>query len=732
MQTDTQTSNENITPNSRELELLKKYFPQCFSKPDTDENGSITKEHFDIEKLADILKKDDVDVKKEGYALNFLGKSYAHYQANLDSETVIVPAEKNAGTESENVYIVGDNLDALQHLKYSYAEKIKCIYIDPPYNTGKDDFVYNDKFGFSAKELEEKLDVDAEEAERIVSMNGKCTHSAWLTFMYPRLALARELLRDDGVIFISIDDNEQADLKLLCDEVFGEGNFVGNFLWKKKSTSTNVENALVSPQTDYQLCYAKNISPKSLNRRETTTEDRQYPFEDDSGKYRTTIIEKKDSGDYARATMKYSIMGIYPREGKRWQIGEKTAREYEKMNRFIIDNGVIKLKIYEKDDKSTFSANQTLLLDYGSSDSASKEVNVGLFNLPELFSNPKPVELISHFIKISTQPNRDSVGIPNPCGNSGGAPQYDAAPGHSEGAATAATEESRLQGDVSVAGKSPLPQHDGSSSTETPLGVSNPCDNNRHSELGSESVQSEMLNQVQHDGNCSLSTDNCPLILDFFSGSGTTAHAVMDLNAKDGGNRKFIMVQLDESVKKGSEAEKAGFRTIDEIGRERIRRAAKKIRDENPLTAETLDLGFKTYYLKSVPKETLDKIKVFNPNDLISSDANIVKSLGEATVLETWQIKDGFGFNTKAQKIDLAGSSAYLLDDEKIGKYLYLLSEIQEKSVKELVRKIEALELTVDKIFLYGYSFDFDMLNSIKTNLKTLKNRNPIEPIVRY
>ena len=131
-------------------------------------------------------------------------------------------------------------------------------------------------------------------------------------------------------------------------------------------------------------------------------------------------------------------------------------------------------------------------------------------------------------------------------------------------------------------------------------------------------------------------------------------------------------------------------------------------------------------------KETLDKIKTLDPNALISSDGDIVKSLGEKTLLQTWQIKDGFGFNAVPQKIDLSGYTAYLLDDEKIGKYLYLLGEIEEKSIKELIRKIESLELTVDKIFIYGYSFDFNMLTSITTNLKTLKNRNPLEPIVRY
>ncbi|MFC2603502.1 MAG: DNA methyltransferase, partial [Treponema sp.] len=224
--------------------------------------------------------------------------------------------------------------------------------------------------------------------------------------------------------------------------------------------------------------------------------------------------------------------------------------------------------------------------------------------------------------------------------------------------------------------------------------------------------------------------DSSDIILDFFSGSATTAHAVMQLNAQDGGKRKFIMVQLDEPVKKGSEAEKAGYKTIDEIGRARIRRAAEKIKAENPETKA--DLGFQTFYLKSMPQNTLDKIKTFNPKDLFTSDGDIVKTLGETTLLQTWQIKDGFGFNCNRQEIDIAGCASYLLEDEKIGKYLYLLTGMEEKSVKELIRKIESFELTADKIFVYGYSFDFDALNSLSTNLKTLKNRNPIEPIIRY
>ena len=227
-----------------------------------------------------------------------------------------------------------------------------------------------------------------------------------------------------------------------------------------------------------------------------------------------------------------------------------------------------------------------------------------------------------------------------------------------------------------------------------------------------------------------ISTDkDNDIILDFFSGSGTTAHAVMDLNASDGGKRKFIMVQLDESVRKDSEAEKAGYKTIDEIGRERIRRAAAKLKAEHPDTKA--DLGFKTYYLKPMAQNTLDKIKFFDPN-LMYGDGDIIASLGENALLQTWQITDGFGFYANVQKIDLLGYTAYLLDSEKIGKYLYLLKGMEDSEIKELIRKIECMELTVDKIFAYGYSFDFNAQNSLKTNLKTLKNRNPIEPIVRY
>ena len=224
---ETLIENETVKPNSREMAVLKEHFASCFNS-----DGA-----FDLEKFKAKLGE-DVSISNEGYELNFLGKNYARLLAAVDTTTVVVPDEehnaKPENTKSQNVYISGDNLDALKHLLKSYAGEVKCIYIDPPYNTGSDGFVYNDSFNFSAAEIAAKLNLDEEKAQRILDFTkrGSASHSAWLMFMLPRLVLARDLLSKDGVIFISIDDNEQANLKLLCDDVFGEDNFVANMVWE--------------------------------------------------------------------------------------------------------------------------------------------------------------------------------------------------------------------------------------------------------------------------------------------------------------------------------------------------------------------------------------------------------------------------------------------------------------------------------------------------------------------
>jgi len=221
--------------------------------------------------------------------------------------------------------------------------------------------------------------------------------------MSKRLKMARELLSEKGVIFMSIDDNEQAQLKLLCDQIFSEGNFVANLIWKKKSTSTNVKNVKISPQVEYVLCYQKT-QMGYIRSRVKLKETRTYNHVDEIGNYRLTIIEKKNSGDYKRETMVFEILEQKPRDGKRWQIGEEKARELEKNNRFINDNGIIKLKIYDFEDKDTESAQPSLLDNHGTTDTGGKSL-AQIFGEVETFNNPKPVELIKHLIDISSQPN---------------------------------------------------------------------------------------------------------------------------------------------------------------------------------------------------------------------------------------------------------------------------------------------------------------------------------------
>ena len=581
---------------AQNIDRIAALFPNCITEMLDEERSTpekkVYKRAINFELLKQMLSPDVVD-GDEAYEFTWVGKKAAIVEANKPIRKTLRPcvAESKDWDTTENLYIEGDNLEVLKLLQESYLGKVKMIYIDPPYNTGND-FIYADDFKMESEEWKVESGEWSEEGDRLfknTDTNGRF-HSDWCSMIYSRLMLARNLLTDDGVIFISIDDNDQENLKKICDEVFGEKNFIGCFLWKKKSTSTNVANALVSAQTDYQLCYGKSISPTSLNRRATTTEERKYPYNDNNGNYRTTVIEKKDSGDYARTTMKYPILGVLPREGKRWQIGEKTARDYEALNLFVIENGVVKLKIYEKDDKTTFSANPTLLLDCGSTDSAAKETNVNLFNQAELFSNPKPTNLLLHFAKMATQ----------------------------------------------------------------------------------------------HDS----------IVLDFFSGSATTAHAVMQLNAEDGGHRKFIMVQLPEKCDEKSEAYKAGYKNICEIGKERIRRAGEKILKEqlanNNSTLNSpnskLDIGFRVLKLDS----TNMKDVYYAPDDydqrmLAGLESNIKDDRTDLDLLFGCLIDWGLSLSLPYKSEQIDGCTVHTYNDGDL--IACFDANVPESVVKEIAQR---------------------------------------------
>ncbi len=373
--------------------------------------------------------------------LDFKGKSFIYtHHLGVPYRELLVDAAKSCAAVGkqpgldDNLIIHGDNLEALKALLPRFAGKVDCIYIDPPYNTGTEGWCYND--AVNAPLMREWLKKAANPVER----DDLQRHDKWLCMMWPRLQLLKELLAEDGAIFVSIDDNEVHHLRDIMDEIFGEESFVGNFLWKKKATSTNVEGATVSEQTDYTICYGKNPNTK-VKPRVRAKETRTYPHKDQEGSYRVAIIEKKDKGTYKRDTMKFEIIGKKPRPGKRWQIGEKLARNLETKGRFLEENEIVKLKIYDFEDKDTTSAQPLLLENYGSSDSAAKDLTA-IFGEEELFDNPKPQELIAHLVSLVTQ--ADS------------------------------------------------------------------------------------------------------LILDSFAGSGTTAHAVLALNAKDGGKRRFILCETED------------------------------------------------------------------------------------------------------------------------------------------------------------------------------------------
>src|SRR5690625_2238343 len=290
---DTWDKNENASANKKEITVLKEHFPACFK-----EDGS-----FDIERFKEYLSE-EINVVNEGYELKFLGKNYARLLVTLETETVIVPNEehnqKEENKDSENIYITGDNLDGLKHLLKSYAGKVKCIYIDPPYNTGSDGFVYNDNFNFTIEELTEKLSIGEEQAQRILDLTkrGSASHSAWLMFMYPRLQLARDLLSDDGVIFISIDDNEQANLKLLCDDVFGEENHISTIA-NTNNPKGRSDDEFVATAHEYINVYARSKASLTWNGFEPTeTIIKRYNKIDDNGnKYREIDLRKTGEND---------------------------------------------------------------------------------------------------------------------------------------------------------------------------------------------------------------------------------------------------------------------------------------------------------------------------------------------------------------------------------------------------------------------------------------------------
>lgn len=498
---------------SENIEKIAALFPNCITEMLDEERSTpekkVYKRAVNFELLKQMLSPDVVD-GDEAYEFTWVGKKAAIVEANKPIRKTLRPcmAESKDWDTTENLYIEGDNLEVLKLLQESYLGKVKMIYIDPPYNTGND-FIYADDFKMESEEWKVESGEWSEEGDRLfknTDTNGRF-HSDWCSMIYSRLMLARNLLTDDGVIFISIDDNEQENLEKICDEVFGRTNMVGMILWKKKTNGNNM--GFLPPVHDYILCYAKSIEMISEMGYPVTNEfiskTFSNPDDDARGPWTTSDLSANHKGPYFAICNPKTGEIHYPPQGRYWVFNEQEVKKRIADGRIIFGKsgtGRPIQKIFLSSRKLSKIRADSWWADNGMNEDATKELSE-LFGVTKLFTHPKPSKLLYHL--------------------------------------------------------------------------------------------------------CKICTDNNDCILDFFSGSATTAHAVMQLNAEDGGHRKFIMVQLPEKCDEASEAYKAGYKNICEIGKERIRRAGEKILKEqlanNNSTLNSpnskLDIGFRVLKLDS-------------------------------------------------------------------------------------------------------------------------------------
>jgi adenine-specific DNA-methyltransferase len=491
------------TPNlaDRNFAALAALFPNAVTET-IDENGAVVRA-IDADVLAQEINSHVVKGKEERYQFTWPDKKKSVLLANAPIAATLRPCREESVDfdNTENLYIEGDNLDVLKLLRETYLNRVKMIYIDPPYNTGND-FVYNDDFAEDTDEFyarDYQYDDDGNRMVRNLDSNGRF-HTDWLNMIYPRLRLARDLLTDDGVIFISIDDNEVENLKKICNEVFGEGNFVAGFIWQSRQNKDNRNITGVSIDHEYLLCYGKHSGERVFFGSERKVESYSNPDNDSRGAWASANMVGLATED-ARPNLHYDLInpktGVnYGRPAKGWRYDQKT------MQKLIVDNRIIwpENKDGRPRRKAFLTEISEILPGFSSIIEAGIYTNTATKEVTSLFGGywfdfPKPSSLIKTLIQQTSE-------------------KYS-------------------------------------------------------------------------------------IILDFFSGSATTAHAIMQLNAEDGGKRRFIMVQLPEVTDESSEAFKAGYKNICEIGKERIRRAGAKIKSDSPLTTQDLDTGFRVLKLDS-------------------------------------------------------------------------------------------------------------------------------------
>lgn len=549
--------NENI-------EKIYEMFPSCITER---KNKSGEVEYaVDFDMLKQELSSVIVEGREERYQFTWPDKKKSILLANTEIDKTLRPCKEESVEfdSTENLYIEGDNLEVLKLLQETYLGKVKMIYIDPPYNTGND-FVYEDDFSIDLEDYKDNSGQFDDEGNRLVKnleSNGRF-HTDWLNMIYPRLKLARDLLTDDGVIFISISNHEIGNLKIMCDEIFGYRNCLGVIDWESKTKCQNTKTAKYQLQCkqEYILVYKKQC--KRYEFFLYRTEKRSYSELDENGeKYRKEQIgEMSSSGIRGRNTMVFEIDGVYPRKGNQWKYGKDTIQEFRNRGDLLIENGKAYFKIRKKDEEDKMEPFWSFIpKNIGTAESAKNELNklIGMVG----FETAKPTPLIEKILYHALAGKRDSI------------------------------------------------------------------------------------------------------VLDFFSGSSTTAHAVMQLNAEDGGHRKFIMVQIPEKIEEDKEAFKAGYKNICEIGKERIRRAGVKIKEEYGEKVTDLDIGFRVLKCDSSNmKDVYYNPSNFQESYLESLADNIKEDRSPEDLLFQVMLDLGVLLSSKIEETVIAGKNVFSVND---------------------------------------------------------------------
>jgi len=583
------------------LNKLKEIIPEAF-----------TEKKIDWEKLK-VALGEDIEFTNERYVLNWAGKSDAFRVLQSPTTATLFPCKDESVNfdSTENIFIEGENLEVLKVLQKSYFGKIKMIYIDPPYNTGNDNFIYPDKFSETKEDylgrIGDKDETGYMTREGLFRKNSKDSghyHSNWLSMMYPRLFLARNLLREDGVIFVSIDDNEAHNLRMIMNEVFGEENFVGNFQWHRRQRADSRNQSNASTDHEYIITYAKS-EKATLQGADIDTEKYKNPDNDFRGPWASIDLSGLATASQ-RPNLHYDIIdpntgNIYPPNPSRgWAKSKENVQKMIAEGRILFPKsptGRPREKKFLRDLLTTITGFSTCLdsKKVGYTTNGTREVT-DIFN-GKYFDFPKPSALIRSFVKQSTQTNDNDV------------------------------------------------------------------------------------------------------ILDFFSGSATTAHAVLDLNKEDKGNRKFIMVQLPEKCDEKSEAFKAGYKTIAEIGKERIRRVIKKIEGEQGGKLDfgdgKQDLGFKVFKLRE-SNFKIWRSKIETEAELVEQLQQHLEPLDEhaktENILYELLLKSGVPLTAKIE----AKNDYVLVNDNEIA---LMLEKVDKKMIKKIIDGKPQKVITLDRLF---------------------------------